>query len=128
MTEKTYWGLSEIDINRFWKSLPDYKDKLNVYLTLKEEYTEPYEYYLEKVLLIDPDFTEQTLIDIHIDMIDFKDNSDFTDYNDYKIDKNKPTQEELDRLELERKLKVLEELKAQQKALEDLILGKSNIS
>jgi len=81
---KTYWGLSEVEINQFWKSLEEHKNKKYFYLSLKEDFKEPYEYYEEKVKLVEPNFTKQMLIDISEDMIDFRDNSIFDDYKEYK--------------------------------------------
>ena len=84
MTDKTYWGLSEIELNQFWKSLPNHKDKKNIFLSLEEHYKEPYEYYLDKVKIIEPDFTEEMLINISEDMIEFRNKSEFTEYAEYK--------------------------------------------
>lgn len=85
---KKYWGLDEIELNRFWKSIEKHKNNNNIVLSLEEPYTEPYEYYLEKVKLIEPNFTEEMLINIASDMIYFRDEiKDYDEYNDYKNNK-----------------------------------------
>ena len=135
MSNKTYWGLNEIELNQFWKSIPAHKETKYTYLTLEEEYKEPYEYYLEKVKIIEPDFIEEMLINTHIDIIDFRDNSEFTEYAEYKAFHNIPTPEQLEKLALEQKLlqeaehkKIMDDLMEQKKALDALIYEKLTIT
>jgi len=88
MSKKLYWGLDEVELNRFWKSIEKHKNNNSIFLSLEEPFTEPYEYYLEKVKLIEPNFTEEMLINVCDDMIYFRDeDKTYTDYYDYKAAK-----------------------------------------
>jgi hypothetical protein len=91
MTEKTYWGLNELELNKMWKLTDKYKNAFNIFLSIDKlnlQEQDTYDYYYEKIINKYPDFTIDMLYAVDDDMEDFKDkDKTYNDYYDYKKNK-----------------------------------------
>jgi hypothetical protein len=88
---KTYFSLSEIDINKFFKASYKYRNNQNIFLSLNVEIDNDninkiYNDYIEKIKQIKENFNESDLLILADDMIDFN-KSDYNEYNDYLVNK-----------------------------------------
>ena len=94
MTEKTYWGLTETEINKLWRLTNRYKDFPNVYLSL-EVFLQPdenYDYFYNRIKINYNDFNEDKLFTLNDLIIKFKEQDKYTEYNDYILNStNDPT-------------------------------------
>jgi hypothetical protein len=86
MTDKTYWSLTEEEINKLFRLTDKYKDFPNVFLSL-EVFLQPgedYNYFYDKIKINYPDFGEDILFTLNELIIDFKKQNEFNEFNDYK--------------------------------------------
>lgn len=92
MTEKTYWGLNETDINKLWRLTDKYKNYPNVFLSL-EVFLQPeedYNYFYDKIKINYPEFNEDKLFTLNGLIINFKEQNEYNEYNEYLKRTNDP--------------------------------------
>lgn len=85
MTEKTYWGLTEEEINKLWRLTDRYKDFPNVYLSL-EVFLQPeenYDYFYNRIKINYNDFNEDKLFTLNDLIVKFKEQDKYNEYTDY---------------------------------------------
>lgn len=85
MTEKTYWGLTEEEINKLWRLTDRYKDFPNVYLSL-EVFLQPlenYDYFYNRIKINYNDFNEDKLFTLNDLIVKFKEQDKYNEYADY---------------------------------------------
>lgn len=82
---KTYWGLTEIELNKFWKLMDKNKDLNNVYLSLevKIENDDTYDYYKNKVKENYNDFEDDMVYTVNQHLCNFKEQNELNEYNEY---------------------------------------------
>lgn len=83
--DKTYWGLSEIEINKLWRLTDRYKDFPNVYLSL-EVFLQPdenYDYFYNRIKINYNDFNEDKLFTLNDLIVKFKEQDKYNEYADY---------------------------------------------
>lgn len=93
MTDKTYWRLNEIDINKLYKLTDKYKDINNVYLSLEVSIQpdENYDLFYNRIKLYYNDFDEDKLFTLNELYVKFKEQNEYTEYADYLTTTNTPT-------------------------------------
>lgn len=92
MTEKTYWGLNETDINKLFRLTDKYKNYPNVFLSL-EVFLQPeedYNYFNDKIKINYPEFNEDILFTLNELIINFKEQNKYNEYNEYLNSTNDP--------------------------------------
>jgi len=93
MTDKTYWGLNEIEINKLFRLTDKYKDFPNVFLSL-EVFLQPeedYNYFNDKIKINYPEFNEDILFTLNELIKKFKEQNEYNEYDDYLKSTNSPT-------------------------------------
>lgn len=83
--DKTYWGLSEIEINKLWRLTDRYKDFPNVFLSL-EVFLQPdenYDYFYNRIKINYNDFNEDKLFTLNDLIVKFKEQDKYNEYADY---------------------------------------------
>ena len=83
--DKTYWGLSEIEINKLWRLTDRYKDFPNVFLSL-EVFLQPdenYDYFYNRIKINYNDFNEDKLFTLNDLIVKFKEQNKYNEYADY---------------------------------------------
>jgi hypothetical protein len=92
MTDKTYWGLNEIEINKLFRLTDKYKNFPNVFLSL-EVFLQPeedYNYFYDKIKINYPDFSENKLFSLNGLIINFKEQNEYNEYNEFLNSTNNP--------------------------------------
>jgi cobalamin biosynthesis Co2+ chelatase CbiK len=92
MTDKTYWGLNEIEINKLFRLTDKYKNFPNVFLSL-EVFLQPeedYNYFYDKIKINYPDFSENKLFTLNGLIINFKEQNEYNEYNEFLNSTNNP--------------------------------------
>ena len=85
MTDKTYWGLTEEEINKLWRLTDRYKDFPNVFLSL-EVFLQPgedYDYFYNRIKINYNDFNEDKLFTLNDLIVKFKEQDKYNEYADY---------------------------------------------
>ena len=83
MTEKTYWGLNEVEINEMFKAHEEFKDKNGIYLSIEVKPTKTYEEYEEIIKLKYPEFNNSKFMSIIALLVVFKEQNKYLEYNDF---------------------------------------------
>ena len=92
MTDKTYWGLNEIEINKLVRLTDKYKDYPNIFLSL-EVFLQPeedYNYFNDKIKINYPEFNEDILFTLNELIKKFKEQNEYNEYDDYLKTTNGP--------------------------------------
>jgi hypothetical protein len=92
MTDKTYWSLTEEEINKLFRLTDKYKNFPNVFLSL-EVFLQPeedYNYFYDKIKINYPDFSENKLFSLNGLIINFKEQNEYNEYNEFLNSTNNP--------------------------------------
>jgi len=92
MTDKTYWSLTEEEINKLFRLTDKYKNFPNVFLSL-EVFLQPeedYNYFYDKIKINYPDFSENKLFTLNGLIINFKEQNEYNEYNEFLNSTNNP--------------------------------------
>jgi hypothetical protein len=92
MTDKTYWSLTEEEINKLFRLTDKYKNFPNVFLSL-EVFLQPeedYNYFYDKIKINYPDFSENKLFTLNELIKKFKEQHLYNEYDGYLKSTNSP--------------------------------------
>lgn len=80
---KTYWGLTEIEVNEMYKAHEEFKDRNGIYLFIEVKPTKTYEEYEEIVKLKYPDFDYKKLKSIEDLYLTFIEQKEILEYDEF---------------------------------------------